>query len=115
MSTLSTRRMRPVTTVARGRPASPDNCWCWLAVWLLKSLLPPHPPDDLAEIERLAARLDFPPASLIRRWILSGLNAHKDETVQTTIDRISADVQPAPRIPSLTKLDRRTLRAPDHA
>lgn len=50
-------------------------------------------PHDLAEIERLAARLDVPPASLIRGWILSGLNAHKDETVQSAIDRISADVQ----------------------
>jgi hypothetical protein len=50
-------------------------------------------PDDLAEIERLAARLDVPPSSLLRGWILSGLNAHKDETVQSTIERISADVQ----------------------
>ena len=50
-------------------------------------------PDDLAEIERLAGRLDAPPSSPIRGWILSRLNAHKDETVQSTIDRISADVQ----------------------
>ena len=32
-------------------------------------------------------------ARLIRGWILSGLNAHKDETVQGTIEKISADVQ----------------------
>jgi hypothetical protein len=50
-------------------------------------------PEDLAEIERLAGRLDVPPSSLIRGWILSGLNAHKDETVQSTIEKISADVQ----------------------
>jgi hypothetical protein len=50
-------------------------------------------PDDLAEIERLAARLNVPPASLIRGWIQAGLNAHKEETVQSTIDRISAEVQ----------------------
>jgi hypothetical protein len=50
-------------------------------------------PEDLAEIERLAGRLDVPPSSLLRGWILSGLNAHKDETVQSTIERISADVQ----------------------
>jgi hypothetical protein len=50
-------------------------------------------PEDLAEIERLAGRLDVPPSSLIRGWILSGLNAHKDETVQSTIKKISADVQ----------------------
>jgi hypothetical protein len=50
-------------------------------------------PDDLAEIERLAVRLDVPPASLIRGWILSGLNAQKEETVHSAIERISADVQ----------------------
>jgi len=50
-------------------------------------------PEDLAEIERLAARLDVPPASLIRGWVLSGLNAQREETVQSTIERISADVQ----------------------
>jgi hypothetical protein len=50
-------------------------------------------PEDLADIERLAGRLDVPPSSLIRGWILSGLNAHKDETMQSTIEKISADVQ----------------------
>ena len=50
-------------------------------------------PEDLAEIERLAGRLDVPPSSLIRGWILSGLNAHNAETVQSTIEKISADVQ----------------------
>jgi len=50
-------------------------------------------PEDLADIERLAGRLDVPPSSLIRGWILSGLNAHKDETVQSTIEKISTDVQ----------------------
>jgi hypothetical protein len=41
----------------------------------------------------LAGRLDVPPSTLIRGWILSGLNAHKNETVQSTIEKISADVQ----------------------
>lgn len=50
-------------------------------------------PEDLGEIERLAARLEVPTSSLIRGWILSGLNALKEETVQSTIGRISADVQ----------------------
>ena len=50
-------------------------------------------PEDLADIERLADRLDVPPSSLIRGWIPSGLNAHQDETVQSTIEKISADVQ----------------------
>src|SRR5260370_10155985 len=35
------------------------------------------PPEDLAEIERLAGRLDVPPSSLILGWILSGLNAQR--------------------------------------
>jgi hypothetical protein len=48
--------------------------------------------EDLAEIERLGARLDVPPCRLICGWILSGLNAHKDETVPSMIERISADV-----------------------
>ena len=41
----------------------------------------------LAGIERLTARLKVPPSSLIRGWILSGLKAHKDETVQSTIEK----------------------------
>jgi hypothetical protein len=47
----------------------------------------------LADIERLTARLKVPPSRLIRGWKLSGLKAHKDETVQSTIEKISADVQ----------------------
>jgi hypothetical protein len=50
-------------------------------------------PEDLAEIERLAARLDVPPSALIRGWILAGLSAHKEETVHSAIERISADLQ----------------------
>ena len=42
-------------------------------------------------------RCDWLPAlaanGLARGWILSGLNAHKAETVQSTIEKISADVQ----------------------
>jgi hypothetical protein len=34
-----------------------------------------------------------PTSSLIRGWILSGLNAQEEETVEGTIERISADVQ----------------------
>ena len=42
---------------------------------------------------RLDASLDGPPASLVRGWIRSGLNAQREDTVQSTIERISADVQ----------------------
>jgi hypothetical protein len=34
-------------------------------------------PEDLAEIDRFAARLDVPPTALVRGWILAGLSAHK--------------------------------------
>jgi hypothetical protein len=50
-------------------------------------------PEVPTEIERLAARLGVPPSRLIRGWILSGLNAHKDQAVQSTIERIAADLQ----------------------
>ncbi len=32
-------------------------------------------------------------SALLRGWIISGLNARMDETVQTAIERLSADVQ----------------------
>jgi hypothetical protein len=50
-------------------------------------------PEDLAEIERLAARRDVPPSALARGWILGGLSAYKEETVHSAIERISADLQ----------------------
>lgn len=50
-------------------------------------------PEHLAAIEELAGQLDLPVAALLRGWILAGLNARKDETVQSAIERLSADVQ----------------------
>ena len=50
-------------------------------------------PEHLAEIEDLAGQLDVPVAALLRGWILAGLSARRDETVQTAIERLSADVQ----------------------
>ncbi len=50
-------------------------------------------PENLAAIEDLAGQLDVPVSALLRGWILAGLNARKDETVQTAIERLSADVQ----------------------
>lgn len=50
-------------------------------------------PDDLAAIEVLAARLDVPVSALVRGWILAGLHAGQDDTVQGAIERLSADVQ----------------------
>jgi len=50
-------------------------------------------PEHLAAIEALAGQLDVPVSALLRGWILAGLNARQDETVQTAIERLSADVQ----------------------
>lgn len=50
-------------------------------------------PEHLAAIEALAGQLDVPVLALLRGWILAGLNARKEETVQTAIERLSADVQ----------------------
>lgn len=50
-------------------------------------------PEHLAAIEALAAGLDVPVAALVRGWILAGLNARQDETVQSAIERLSSDVQ----------------------
>jgi len=50
-------------------------------------------PEHLGAIEALAARLDVPVAALVRGWILAGLNARQDETVQSAIERLSSDVQ----------------------
>jgi len=50
-------------------------------------------PEHLAAIEELASRLDVPMSALLRGWILAGLNAQKDESVQVAIERLSADVQ----------------------
>lgn len=50
-------------------------------------------PEHLAAIDALARQLDVPVSALLRGWILAGLNARKDETVQTAIERLSADVQ----------------------
>jgi len=50
-------------------------------------------PEHLAAIEALAGQLDVPVLALLPGWILAGLNARKEETVQTAIERLSADVQ----------------------
>ena len=50
-------------------------------------------PEHLAAIENLAGQLEVPVSALVRGWILAGLNARQDETVQSAIERLSADVQ----------------------
>lgn len=50
-------------------------------------------PEHLAAIEELAGQLEVPIAALLRGWILAGLNARRDETVQSAIERLSADLQ----------------------
>jgi len=50
-------------------------------------------PEHLATIEDLAGQLDVPVSALVRGWILTGLNAKREESVMTALDRITADVQ----------------------
>jgi hypothetical protein len=50
-------------------------------------------PEDVAEVEALADRLDVPVSALLRGWILAGLAAKKEESVAAALDRLSADVQ----------------------
>ena len=50
-------------------------------------------PDDVAAIEALADKLDVPMSSLLRGWILDALAAHRDESIATALDRVTADIQ----------------------
>jgi len=50
-------------------------------------------PDDVAAIEILANKLDVPISSLLRGWILDALAAHRDESIATALDRVTADIQ----------------------
>ncbi len=50
-------------------------------------------PEDVAAIDGLADQLDVPVSALLRGWILAGLNAKREDSVATALDRITADVQ----------------------
>lgn len=50
-------------------------------------------PEHLAQIEALAGQTGVPVSALIRGWVIAGLNARHDATVQSVIERLSADVQ----------------------
>ena len=50
-------------------------------------------PRDLGAIEALAAQLDVPVSALIRGWILQGLRARDEATIQGAVERLSADLQ----------------------
>lgn len=50
-------------------------------------------PEDIAKVEALASRLDVPVAALVRGWILAGLAAKQEESVEAALDRLSADIQ----------------------
>ncbi len=71
--------------------------------------MPPHPPpthpnksvpvavrlapEDVGQIEQLAKAMNVRPSTLIRGWIQQGLAARAENTVDSAIDQISADVQ----------------------
>ncbi|MDP9093102.1 MAG: hypothetical protein M3N95_09230 [Actinomycetota bacterium] len=50
-------------------------------------------PEHLAQLEALAEQGGIPVSALIRGWVIAGLNARNEETVQHAIERLSADVQ----------------------
>jgi predicted DNA-binding protein len=50
-------------------------------------------PEHLGELEELAEQSGVPVSALIRGWIIAGLNARQDESVQNAIERLSADLQ----------------------
>ncbi|WP_130177612.1 CopG family transcriptional regulator [Cryobacterium sp. SO1] len=50
-------------------------------------------PDDVAAIEILADKLDVPVSTLLRGWILDALATHRDESIGTALDRVTADIQ----------------------
>lgn len=50
-------------------------------------------PHDVAAIEALADQLDVPISALLRGWILDALNAKREQSVATALDRLTADIQ----------------------
>lgn len=48
---------------------------------------------DAVAVEELAAKMGMPVSALVREWILSGLAAQREETVQSAVERLSNDVQ----------------------
>lgn len=50
-------------------------------------------PEDAAAIDALATAMNIPASTLIRGWILQGLAAKNETTIDSAIDQIAADVQ----------------------
>jgi hypothetical protein len=50
-------------------------------------------PADVAAIDKLASAMNVPVSTLIRGWIQQGLAARSENTLDSAIDKISADVQ----------------------
>lgn len=49
-------------------------------------------PEDVAEIERLAAELDAPATSIVRGFVLKGLAEQREATPAALIERLGHDV-----------------------
>lgn len=50
-------------------------------------------PEDVTAIGELASMMNVPVSTLIRGWIQQGLAAKRENTVNSAIDQIAADVQ----------------------
>lgn len=76
---------------AVGQPMPPGTVWTkpGKTVTVATRVSPEH----LAAIEDLAGKLDVPVSALVRGWVLAGLNAKREESVTTALDRIAADLQ----------------------
>jgi hypothetical protein len=49
-------------------------------------------PEQTQEIQRIAERADIAPAVLVRGWVLQGLAAEHENSVEETVEALSRDV-----------------------
>lgn len=50
-------------------------------------------PDEFEALNQYAERLELPPSTLVRGWILSQLQADNDTSPVATVDRIAREVE----------------------
>ena len=49
-------------------------------------------PEQTEEIQRIAAAADVPATALVRGWVLQGLSAEREGSVEQTVEALSRDV-----------------------
>jgi len=58
------------------------------------------PSEAMAEVERIAHAHGVPVSALIRGWVLAGLAAEQDDSLQAAVDRLREDVERVQRLAS---------------